>query len=40
MPADPPRPDPEIDVKALSIAALRELAKAGDAEAQAEFGER
>ncbi|MYN67817.1 MAG: hypothetical protein F4X11_22775 [Acidobacteria bacterium] len=40
VPADPPRPDLEIDVKALSIAALRELAKAGDADAQAKLGER
>ena len=39
--ADPPRPDPpEIDVTELHIAALRELAEAGDAEAQTEFGER
>ena len=39
--ADPPRPDPpEIDVTELHIAALRELADAGDAEAQTELGER
>ena len=38
---DPPRPNaPEIDVTELHIAALRELAEAGHAEAQAEFGER
>ena len=40
-PADPPRPDPsDIDVTELPIAALRELAEAGDAEAQTELGER
>ena len=40
-PADPPRPDPpDIDVTELPIAALRELAEAGDAEALAELGER
>ena len=39
-PADPPRPDPEIDVTELPLAALRELAEAGDAEAQTELGER
>ena len=39
--ADPPRPNPpEIDVTELHIAALRELAGAGHAEAQAELGER
>ena len=39
--ADPPRPDPpDIDVTELPIAALRELAEAGDAEAQTELGER
>ena len=39
--ADPPRPGPaEIDVTELSIAALRELAVAGDVEAQTELGER
>ena len=39
--ADPPRPDPaEVDVTELPIAALRELAEAGDAEAQTELGER
>ena len=39
--ADRPRPDPpEIDVTELHIAALRELAEAGDAEAQTELGER
>ncbi|MCY4120434.1 MAG: caspase family protein, partial [Acidobacteria bacterium] len=39
--ADPPRPDPpETDVTELPIAALRELAKAGDAAAQAALGER
>ena len=37
----PPRPDaPAIDVAELHIASLRELAEAGDAEAQAELGER
>ena len=40
-PADPPRPArSEIDVTELSVAALRDLAEAGDAEAQTEFGER
>ena len=40
-PADPPPPDPaEIDVTELHIAALRELAETGDAEAQTELGER
>ena len=40
-PADPPRPDPpDTDVTDLPIVALRELAEAGDAEAQAELGER
>ncbi len=40
-PADPPRPDPpEADITELHIAALRELAEAGDAEAQTELGER
>ena len=40
-PADPPRPDPpEADITELHIAALRELAEAGDAAAQTEFGER
>ena len=40
-PADPPRPDPpETDVTELPIAALRELAEAGDAEAQIELGLR
>ena len=40
-PADPPRPDPpEIEVTALHLTALRELAEAGDAEAQTELGER
>ena len=40
-PTAPPRPDPpDIDVTELPIAALRELAEAGDAEAQTEFGER
>ena len=39
--ADPPRPDPpEIDVTELHMAALRELADAGDAGAQTELGER
>ena len=39
--ADPPRSDPpEIDVTELHIASLRELAEAGDAEAQTELGER
>ena len=40
-PADPPRPDPpETDVTELHIAALRELAETGDADAQTELGER
>ena len=40
-PADAPRPDPpETDITELHIAALRELAEAGDAEAQTELGER
>ena len=40
-PVDPPRPDPpEIDIPELHIVALRELAEAGDAEAQTELGER
>ena len=40
-PADPPRPDPvETDITELHIAALRELAAAGDAEAQTELGAR
>ena len=40
-PADPPRPDPpEADITELHIAALRELAEAGDAAAQTELGER
>ena len=40
-PADPPRPDPaETDVIEFQIAALRELAETGDAEAQTELGER
>ena len=40
-PADPPRLDPpETDVTELHIVALRELAEAGHAEAQAELGER
>ena len=38
--ADPPRPDPEADVINLSVAVLRELAEAGDAEAQNELGQR
>ena len=39
--ADPPRPDPlETDVTELHMAALRELAEAGDAGAQTELGER
>ena len=39
--ADSPRPDPPTtDVAELHIAALRELAEAGNAEAQTEFGER
>ena len=40
-PADPPRPDPaETDITELHIAALRELAEAGDAAARTELGER
>ena len=40
-PADSPRPDPsEIDVPELHVTALRELAEAGNAEAQTELGER
>ena len=40
-PVDPPRPDPPAaDITELHIAALRELAEAGDAEAQTELGER
>ena len=39
-PADPPRPTPEVDITELHISALRELAEAGDAAAQAELGER
>ena len=39
-PADPPRPDPEADVINLSIAILRELAEAGNVEAQNELGQR
>ena len=40
-PADPPRPDPpEIDIPELHVTVLRELAEAGDAEAQTELGER
>ena len=38
--ANPPRPDPETDVTELPIAALRELAEAGNAEAQTEMGLR
>ena len=39
--ADPPQPDlPEIDIPELHIPALRQLAEAGDAEAQTELGER
>ena len=38
--ADPPRPDPEADVINLSVAVLRELAEAGNAEAQNELGQR
>ena len=41
LPVDASRPDlAEIDVTELPIAALRELAEAGDAEAQTELGER
>ena len=40
-PADPPRPDPlETDITEWHLAVLRELAEAGDAEAQTELGER
>ena len=40
-PADPPRPDPpNVDVTELPLAALRELAEAGDLDAQTELGER
>ncbi len=40
-PADPPRPDPpETDITELHIAAVRELAEAGDVVAQTEIGER
>ena len=40
-PVDPPRPDPpETAIAELHIAALRELAEAGDAAAQTELGER
>ena len=40
-PADPPRPAPAVtDVTYLPVAALRELAEAGDARAQTELGER
>ena len=40
-PADPPRADPpEPDITQLHIVALRELAEAGDAEAQHELAER
>ena len=40
-PVDPPRPDPpEIDIPELHVTGLRELAEAGDAEAQTELGER
>ena len=39
--ADLPRPDPPVtDITELPVAALRELAEAGDAEAQTELGER
>ena len=38
---DPPRPDPvKTDVTDLPVDALRELAEAGNAEAQTELGER
>ena len=41
VPADAPRPDaPKTDVTELPIAALRELAEAGDADAQIELGLR
>ena len=40
-PADPPRPaPPETDITELHIAALRELAEAGESAAQTELGER
>ena len=40
-PVDPPRlAPPEIDISELHLAALHELAEAGDAEAQTELGER
>ena len=40
-PADPPRADPpQVDVTDMPIAALRELAGAGDLDAQVELGER
>ena len=40
-PADPPRTDPpQVDVTDMPIAALRELAGAGDLDAQVELGER
>ena len=39
-PVDPPPDPPEIDIPELHIVALRELAEAGDAEAQTELGER
>ena len=41
VPADPPRTDPhEPDITDLHIVALREMAEAGDAEAQHELAER
>ena len=40
-PSDPPRPDPpSVDVTDLPLPALRELAEAGDLDAQTELGER
>ena len=40
-PADPPRADPpQVDVTDMPIAALRDLAEAGDLDAQTELGER
>ena len=40
-PADPPRTDPpQVDVTEMPIAALRDLADAGDLDAQTELGER
>ena len=40
-PVDPPRPDPpEFDIPELHVTGLRELAEAGDAEAQTELAER